>query len=138
MSRLSKIKSLPESGARRPEQAHAVWNVLSGFVLFEKNKTITYGELAQLLGYEARAGRTLTEALGIVSFYCLHNGLPPLSCIVVSKMTGRPGWEGMIPQDSTLEFEQERVWNTEWHLYRTPSVNTFRKARENFDWEEVC
>jgi hypothetical protein len=59
---------------------------LTGIVLSGR-KTITYGELAELMGYGKQAGRTLAGALGLVSIYCLYNGLPPLSVIVVRKDT---------------------------------------------------
>ncbi|WP_407261984.1 hypothetical protein, partial [Klebsiella quasipneumoniae] len=106
---IPKIKSFPEVGSRREEQAHFVWIALTSWCLFNKNKTITYGELAKLIGYPAQAGRTLAEALGTVSLYCLYNDLPPLSCIVVAKNTNHPGWEGMIPSNSSLEKEQNKV-----------------------------
>ncbi len=134
MKTISKLKKLPITGARRQEQAHFIWITLSSWVLFKKRQTITYGELAELLGYTRQAGRTLTEALGAVSLYCLYNDLPPLSCIVVAKNTHSPGWEGMILDDSDLKSEQGKVWNTPWHLYRTPSVGTFRNVRDQLNW----
>ena len=133
---IPKIKSFPEVGSRREEQAHFVWIALTSWCLFNKNKTITYGELAKLIGYPAQAGRTLAEALGTVSLYCLYNDLPPLSCIVVAKNTNHPGWEGMIPSNSSLEKEQNKAWETSWNLYRTPSVGTLRRAREELNWDE--
>ncbi|EMW6876215.1 hypothetical protein AAFF89_003953 [Providencia stuartii] len=133
---IPKLKSLSHSGARREEQACFIWITLTGWVAHNKNKTITYGQLAELLGYSPQAGRTLSEALGTVSLYCLYNNLPPLSCIVVSKNTNTPGWEGMIPSDSSLEEEQNRVWNTSWNLYRTPSISTFRRTREQLDFDD--
>jgi hypothetical protein len=134
MNTVPKLKKLPASGSRRHEQAHFIWIILSGWVLFNKGKTLSYGELAEFLGYSPQAGRTLADPLGIVSIYCLENNLPPLSCIVVAKGSNTPGWEGMIPTDSTLELEQNKVWNTRWHLFRVPSVGTFRKAQEQLDW----
>ncbi|HDO1314066.1 MGMT family protein [Aeromonas veronii] len=133
---IPKLKSLPASGARRYEQAHFIWIILSGWVLFNPGKTITYGELAKLLGYQPQAGITLGNALGIVSLYCLYNDLPPLSCIVVIKDTNTPGWEDLIPKGSTLEEEQRKVWNTKWHLYRTPSSGTLRRTREELEWAD--
>jgi hypothetical protein len=35
------------------------------------------------------------------------------------------------PSNSSLEKEQNKVWETSWNLYRTPSVGTLRRAREN-------
>ena len=133
---IPKIKAFPETGSRREEQAHFIWIALSSWCLFNKNKTITYGELAKLIGYSAQAGRTLAEALGTVSLYCLYNNLPPLSCIVVAKNSNSPGWEGMILSGSSLEKEQERVWSTSWNLYRTPTVGTLRKTREELNWDD--
>lgn len=132
-----KIKKFPTKGARRQDQAHVIWVILTSYVLFNKGKTITYGELAELMGYESpQMGKNLAQALGIVSTYCLYNDLPPLSCIVV-KRNGDIGWEGMIPEKSSLENEQKRVWNTDWHLYRTPTTATFRKVNENLTFNDV-
>ncbi|MGL5334896.1 MAG: hypothetical protein ACRC9R_01915 [Enterovibrio sp.] len=133
---IAKLLTLPESGARRFEQAHALWNTLSAFVLFNRGKTITYGELAKLLEYPAQAGRTLQDALGCVSLYCIYNDLPPLSCIVVNKGTRTPGWEGMIPEDKTLEEVQTEVWDTKWNLYRTPTIGVFKRVLEELSWDD--
>lgn len=135
--KLPKLKSLPSTGARRYEQAHAIWNVLSGLVLHKDKATITYGELAELLGYPSKAGITLSEALGIVSTYCLYNDLPPISVLVVEKNSGIPGWLGMIPEGSTYKKEQKKVHKTKWYLFRTPTVGTLRRVREELDWPEL-
>ena len=130
------LKPLPSAGARRYEQAHFVWAALSAWVVHRNGDLITYGELAKLLGYEPQAGRTLAEALGVVSLYCLYNDLPPLSCIVVPKNSDTPGWEGMIPAGSTSKKEQIKVWKTNWHLYRTPTPGTFRRVRAELNWDD--
>ncbi|MGL5335984.1 MAG: hypothetical protein ACRC9R_07555 [Enterovibrio sp.] len=135
-STITRLVRFPEKGARRYEQAHAIWNILSALVLFRPQETITYGELAELLGYPAQAGRTLQEALGCVSLYCRENDLPPLSCIVVNKQTNMPGWEGMIPEGETLEEAQEGVWDTQWHLYRTPAIGVFKRVLEELSWDD--
>jgi len=136
MSKISHLKKLPSSGARQYEQAHFIWNVLAAWVQYRKKELITYGELAIILGYEPQAGRTLAPALGMVSLYCLYNDLPPLSCIVVAKGSKKPGWEGMIPENSTSAKEQKKVWKTNWHLYRTPTAGTFRKVKEELSWND--
>ena len=134
---IPKVKSLPTSGARRYEQAHFIWNALAAWVKYNKDRTITYGELAEILGYERRTGVTLAHALALVSQYCLYNDLPPISCIVVSRTTKKPGWEGLVSGGSSLKREQRRVWQTPWHLFRTPTVGTFRRVKEEFDWNDV-
>ncbi len=134
--KIPKIKPLPSTGARRYEQAHFVWIALAGWTQHRVGKTLTYGELAKLLGYGAQAGHTLSKALGMISLYCRYNDLPPLSCIVVAKNSNTPGWEGMVPKGSSLTKEQKRVWKTQWHLFRTPSPGTFRRVQEELVWED--
>lgn len=133
---IPKLKRLELTGARRNEQAHFVWIVLTGWVQYRNGKTVTYGELAELMGYERQAGRTLAEALGMVSLYCLYNGLPPLSCIVVARNSNAPGWEGMIPHGSSVLKEQKRVWKTKWLQFRTPLPGTFRRVKEELNWND--
>lgn len=131
-----KLKVLPVKGACREEQAHFIWIALVSWTTCNRNQLIEYGQLAQLLGYSPQAGRTLSDALGKVSLYCLYNDLPPLSCIVVDKTSKVPGWLGMIPSGSSLETEQQKVHETRWNLYRTPSVGTFRKVRSHLNFDE--
>ena len=47
--------------------------------------------------FQGKAEGVLDRILGHVAFYCLDNDLPPLTCIVVNKRTGRPGAD--IPID---------------------------------------
>lgn len=131
-----KLKSFVPGDTRRYEQAHIIWIILTGIVLSGR-KSITYGELAELMGYGKQAGRTLAGALGLVSIYCLYNGLPPLSVIVVRKNTDEPGWLDMIRHGRTLQDEQKEVHQTYWHHFRVPSVGTFRKANESLNWQQV-
>lgn len=130
-----KLKKFVEGEVRRYEQAHIIWGILSGWIAIKK-KTITYGELAELMGYSPHAGRTLGAALGIVSIYCLYNKLPPISVIVVGKVTKVPGWQEMIRHGETLESEQKLVFSTPWYTYRTPTVGTLRKANDHLNWKD--
>ncbi len=130
------LRPLPSVGARRYEQAHFVWSALAAWVVHRNRELVTYGQLAELLGYSPQAGRTLAEPLGLVSLYCLYNDLPPLSCIVVGAESNKPGWEEMIPNNSTLKREQKRVWRTDWHLYRTPTPGTFRRVKDELKWSD--
>lgn len=136
VSNVPKLKPFVPGETRRYEQAHIIWVILTGIVLSGR-KTITYGELAELMGYGKQAGRTLAGALGLVSIYCLYNGLPPLSVIVVRKDTEEPGWLDMIRNGKTLQDEQKEVHQTDWHHYRVPLVGTFRKANDSLNWKEV-
>ena len=51
-----------------------IWLILIGKA--SNRQTITYGSLAEMLGFEG-AG-TLARMLGHVMFYCQQNELPPL------------------------------------------------------------
>lgn len=132
---IPKLKLFTAHGARRYEQAHQIWLILSGWVMMNK-KVMTYGELAKLMGYKSQAGRTLGEALGIVSKYCLYNKLPPLSVIVVNAVTNLPGWEGMVRKGYSVEEEQSNVFDIKWYLYRAPTVTTFKKTNEQIEFSE--
>ena len=131
-----KLKTLPVKGSCREEQAHFIWIALVSWTTFNPGKTIEYGQLAQMLGYSAQAGRTLSDALGTVSLYCLYNDLPPLSCIVVEKNSGVPGWEGMIPRGSSVAAEQKKVGEICWGRYQTPAVETFRMVRDRLQFDD--
>ena len=69
-----------------PERASQIWPVL---LLAAKNRQIlNYDLLADLIGVP-RPG--LGQLLEPIQSYCLLNGLPPLTVLVVSSKTGLPG-----------------------------------------------
>ncbi len=124
-------------GARIWAQAEQIWIILSGFVMFsrvesEGPKTITYGELAKLMGYDsALAGHTLGRPLELIGRLCLRSGLPPLNVIVVSKETGFPGAEVLLRPGSSVATDQQAVAAVDWFSWRAPTANSFRTI-----WEE--
>lgn len=124
-------------GARVWAQAEQMWTILSGFVMFSgatagQPITITYGELAKLMGYDsALAGHTLGRPLELIGRLCLRSGLPPLNVVVVSKETGFPGAEVLLRSGSNVAADQQAVAAVDWFSWRAPSANTFRTI-----WEE--
>jgi hypothetical protein len=124
------------SGSRVWLQAARIWPILTGFVMFSDRNprapaTITYGELAQRMGYSTRnAGHTLGRALELIGQVCIATGLPALNAIVVGQTTGAPGVEVLLREGYTVEEEQAAVMETEWHQWRAPSASTFRRAWE--------
>jgi hypothetical protein len=114
-----------------------MWAILTGFVMFSdagagKSKTITYGQLAKLMGYDsALAGHTLSRPLELVGRLCLLSDLPPLNVVVVSKETGAPGAEVLLRPNSTVAEDQSAVEAVDWFSWRAPSANIFRTI-----WEE--
>ncbi|MDX7988785.1 MGMT family protein [Xenorhabdus sp. 12] len=131
-----KIKKFQEGQRRRYDQAHMIWLILIGHASYKKGKTMSYGDLAERLGYSRQAGRTLGGALGLVSLYCIKNNLPPLSAIVVDATTGYPAWGGLFRKGFTLEEEQKNIWDTDWYVFKAPSTGLFKKANQLFDWDD--
>lgn len=126
-----------ERGDRLHVQAQQIWLILVAFV--ENNKsngvsTITYGELAELMGHSSRqAGRTLGRQLGIIGHLCLKNNLPPLNSIVVNQQTKVPGSEVVISPRGNVDTDQQAVFQTNWFEFRVPTTGTFRTVWESVD-----
>ena len=130
-------------GDQRHVQAQRVWLILTAHVMMEwqwrgrsrrprrrDDVLITYGELAERMRMDSRAGRTLAISLGIVGEYCRVNGLPTLNSIVVNQETGVPGDHVLVRDGKTYKDEQREVMNTDWFTYRVPTTGAFRKVRE--------
>jgi hypothetical protein len=125
------LKKYPRP-ARRYQQAHQLWPILTSWAAhrvvgrLKEVGIITYGEAAVLMGYSPQAGRTLAEALGLVSEYCKQSNVPRLNTIVVDFETGVPGMG--IPRDyeETDEEMQQMVNRFDWFMYRQPTIRNFR------------
>ncbi len=118
--------------ARRHEQAQQIFMIVSSFVAHEcigfiKEKgIITYGELAEKMGYSARAGVTLHEALGMVAHFCEQNDLPYLNAMVVNAETGEPGDEVVWDSGMSIEEERRKICEFDWFSLQPPSMKAFR------------
>ena len=99
--------------ATLPRRAYQVWLILVGRA--RNRQTITYSQLAELLGYGDP--RPLSGPLDYLMHYCDQEDLPPLTCIVVSKITGKPG-DGM--REYSLA-DQEDVFSYDWYNLVPPS-----------------
>jgi len=122
-------------GDRLYVQAQRIWLILTGFVsspLREKGdrKTITYGELAERMGYDPRAGHTLGRQLGIVGKCCLENDLPALNAIVVTALEGAPGDEVVLKPGRKIKQEQRAVHEQDWYEVGVPSTGMLRRVWE--------
>lgn len=74
---------------------------------------ITYGALASSIGIHHRA---LPHVLGLIQEYCIEQKLPPLTILVVSKVSGVPGlgfiaWD-VDDLDSGLRQVAEHPWGS--------------------------
>lgn len=125
-------------GDRLYVQAQQVWLILVAFVMEcarngGDSTTITYGELAERMGYpDRRADHTLSRQLGIVGAYCKMNDLPTLNSIVVNQATGMPGTDVVLRDGYSVGKEQKAVHRENWFSLRIPSTGTLRKM-----WEEL-
>jgi hypothetical protein len=123
------------AGDRLHVQAQRIWLILVAFVQCrrvwhpESEKLLTYGELAQLMGYsDKRAERFLSRQLEIVGQYCVRNGLPALNSIVVHQTTGAPGDDVVLTKGHTVRQEQKAVMATDWFELGVPTTGTLRKV----------
>ena len=135
-------------GDRRHVQAQRIWLILTAHVMAEqqwqrlprrgpprqlRDKLITYGELAERMKMNRKAGLNLGPPLGIVGEYCRLNGLPTLNSIVTLRSrpgepAGEPGSRVLVRDGKTYQEEQREVMKTDWFAYRVPTTGTFRKV----------
>ena len=141
-------------GDRRHVQAQRIWLILTAHVMAERqiqqliedgwiqprkqprrlsDKLITYGELAERMKMNRKAGLNLGPPLGIVGEYCRLNGLPTLNSIVTLRSrpgepAGEPGSRLLVRDGKTYQEEQREVMKTDWFAYRVPTTGTFRKV----------
>ena len=102
-------------------RALQIWLILISKT--SNRQTLTYGDLADILGFEG-AG-TLQNMLGHIMMFCINNGLPPLTVIVVNQETGLPGG-GLIEAD--LNADRERVYKYKWFGMFPPSPEELQAA----------
>jgi hypothetical protein len=105
-----------------PHAAHSAravqaWQILVGNAM--NRQMITYQGLSRLM-YGKDASGVLSSILGHIAFYCIDNGLPPLTSIVVGKSRGTPGAEIPI-NPATIDQAREKVYQHDWYDVYPPS-----------------
>jgi alkylated DNA nucleotide flippase Atl1 len=96
-----------------PKRASQVWQILVHVAA--NHATITYGDLAKLMGIGSARG--MGRYLDPIMRYCDANGLPPLHVLAVSKTTGVPG-KGL--RIANFETERDRVFDFNWFELAPP------------------
>jgi hypothetical protein len=126
-------------GDRIYAQAQQIWMILVGIVITYQLQdmqgrppTVTYGELAEAMGKDRQAGRTLTRQLWIIGEYCRENGVPTLNSIVVNRETGMPGHDVVLSSGNTAKAEMRNVSRYKWASVRIPSIAAFRDV-----WDQI-
>lgn len=122
-------------GDRVYVQAQQVWLILAAHVMQAPRRVarpplITYGEVAERMGMDRRAGHTLGRQLGIVANFCISNNLPPLNVIVVNQTSHMPGDDVIYRKSRKIPDEQRAVYDFDWFSVRIPTTGTFRKVWE--------
>ena len=121
-------------GDRLYVQAQQIWLILSAHAVLRRKEKgdgigkglLTYGDLAEFMGKDRKAGITLARQLGIVGRYCLHCGLPPLNVIVVAQDTGRPGSDVVLTPGSSVKKDQKNVLKHRWFKLRPPTIKSLK------------
>lgn len=105
----------------RPERAAQIWSLL---VLAARNRqTLTYDMVSKMIGVP-RPG--IGQFLEPIQSYCLINGLPPLTILVVQEDTGIPGVGFIAAED--IPSNQQKVFALDWTERGSPSVEEFAQA----------
>jgi len=97
------------------QKAFGAWPVLVERA--ETQATIYYSELAELIGIYHRA---VTHVLSVIQQYCLDEGLPPLTILVVNKKHKAPGPGFIAWQFDNLEEGFETVYRYDWSQVLNP------------------
>jgi putative restriction endonuclease len=105
-------------------RALQVWQFLLGKA--RNRQLVKYGEIAELLGYTDN--RPLSHILGQIMYYCQHEGLPPLTVIVVNQ-EGAPGDGFTQVQRDTLDQNRECTFGYDWFSIVPPTPAEFDAAR---------
>jgi len=111
---------MPEQMSR-PVRAMQVWQIL--IAAAHDRRTLTYGEVADLLGFEG-AG-VLAQILGLIMNYCEQNGLPPLTVLVVNQDSGIPG-SGLTTVEN-LPKDRESVYRQDWYSRYPVQISDFER-----------
>jgi len=93
----------------RAERASQIWSVLAWAAKNRQN--LTYGQLGKLIGVPT-AG--LGQLLEPIQSYCIVQGLPPLTILVVQQDSGLPGSGFTGATASQFACAQADVFSKDW------------------------
>jgi alkylated DNA nucleotide flippase Atl1 len=103
------------------ERALQIYQVLIGAA--RNRQVLTYEIVGKLIGVPRQG---LARHLGHIMHYCEKNKLPPLTALVVGKISGKPG-EGLITVND-LSKDMERIFNHEWYAMMPLTVDDLKKG----------
>ena len=109
----------------RHHRALQVWQILTGRAA--NLQLVTFYEMAELLNVNPHQVHMF---LYPVAAFCLREGLPNLSTLVIDLTRGEPGY-GYPLGDEPLALARVRCFYYGWHNIAPPSVEQFRIAFED-------
>lgn len=99
--------------------------------IISENEIIAYGELTKKLSFPMNP-RNIERQLGVISFACKDNGLPPISVMVVNKDTLMPGESFFKAYYPDMKSNDER-WKKCFELMKqVKSYKEWNKALDAF------
>jgi hypothetical protein len=108
-----------------PQLGVQIWQILVRQATNSTNPDaarITYGTVAEAMGYSRQAGRSLRRALGLIGWWCLDRGYPALNCLVVNQDTMECGESAVHTEGFTTREERERIVNFNWDRVQPPTA----------------
>ena len=106
------------------QRASQLWSLLA---FAARSQQLLSYELVCCLTGLAQAG--IGQFLDPVQSYCMANRLPPLTAIVISRVTGLPGEGFELPDNyDDVAMAQASVFVFDWASHRAPSPEDFEVA----------
>ena len=108
-----------------------IWQVLISRA--RNRQTITYGELALLIGEEGIHQRNLGPYLNHIVAFSMQAAKKDLTVIVVRQDTGKPSkGNPMVAAVSDVDKEREEVFKIQWFSLTPPTPGDFPKETLRF------
>ena len=111
----------------RFERASQIWAVLAWAA--RARQSLTYGQLGKLIGVPT-AG--LGQLLEPIQSYCISQGLPPLTALVVQQESGLPGSGFTGASASQFARAQAEVFAKDWLEHGNPQPEKLEDAVHKF------
>ena len=131
-----------QKGDRIPVRAQQIWLILTAHAVLKpagkyKKKVgwsgwrpglITFGDIADQMGMNRKAGVTLVRHVALLGYYCQKNDLPPINVIAVN------GGDGLLNEHAITtqgpDLDQKAVWEYNWFTLRPPTIRELTKIYE--------
>jgi hypothetical protein len=104
-------------------RAYRIYLILIG--LAANHQTIAYWRLCEKIRYDI--GPMVCGPLGRLVNWCIREGLPALTSLVVEKETGKPSSRWTVGRSDELPAELQRVFAFDWFSIMPPTLKELRE-----------